>query len=168
MKKEELIELIKKNLSQREISKKLNVSQTNLRYWLNKFELKTNIKKFNECDDKKRCPKCKENKRLDEFYNRRNKEGNSVYCRKCSNEESRERARRFKVKCVEYKGGKCVECGYNKYLGALDFHHLDPSKKDFRLAAVKSHAFNDMIKKELDKCILVCANCHREIHGSLV
>ncbi len=168
MKKEKIIELINKNFSQREISKKLEVSQTNLRYWLNKFELKTNLKKYNENKDKRPCSKCKENKPLDEFYNRRNGIGNSVYCKKCSNEESRERARKFKIKCVEYKGGKCVKCGYDKYIGALDFHHINPKEKEFRLAAVKSHAFNDLIKKELDKCILVCSNCHREIHGSLV
>jgi len=168
MKKEKIIELINKNFSQREIADNLNVSQTNLRYWLNKFELKTNLKKYNENRDKRICSKCKEDKRLDEFYSRRNGEGNSVYCKKCSNEESRERARRFKIKCVEYKGGKCEKCGYKKYIGALQFHHLDPSKKDFGLAAVKTHSFNDKIKLELDKCILVCANCHFEIHGSLV
>lgn len=168
MKKEKLVELINKNLSQRKISEILNVSQTNLRYWLNKFELKTNIKQYNECSDKKKCPKCKENKRLDEFYSRRNRKGNSVYCKTCSNSESRERFKNFKIKCVDYKGGKCERCGYNKYIGALDFHHLDPSQKDFGIAKVKLHSFDDKVKRELDKCILVCSNCHREIHGSLV
>ncbi len=168
MEKEKIIELIDKNLSQREIANSLNVSQTNLRHWLTKFGLKTNLKKFNKQHDKKKCSRCKQEKYLSDFYNRRNGVGNYVYCKVCSNEESKERARQFKVKCVDYKGGKCEKCGYNKYIGALDFHHLDPNEKDFGIGTVRSHAFDDKIKKELDKCILVCSNCHREIHGLLV
>jgi predicted HNH restriction endonuclease len=68
---------------------------------------------------------------------------------------------------VEYKGGSCVKCGYKKCIGALEFHHIDPSKKDFTLSHLKSSKFDDKIKNELDKCILVCANCHREIHEEL-
>ena len=64
---------------------------------------------------------------------------------------------------VEYKGGKCERCGYNKCIGALEFHHLDPSTKSFSLTG---NTFGiERQKKEADKCILVCANCHREIHN---
>lgn len=73
--------------------------------------------------------------------------------------------KRTKIKLVEYKGGKCERCGYNKCLGALDFHHLDPNEKDFGIGGV-TKSF-DKMKKEVDKCILVCANCHREIHEEL-
>lgn len=66
---------------------------------------------------------------------------------------------------VEYKGGKCEKCEYNKCIEALEFHHLDPSKKDF---TISSHSYSfERMKQEADKCILVCANCHREIHSSL-
>ncbi len=159
---EKLKELIKNNLTQREIAYELNTSQTNVRYWLKKYKLKTIT------SENKICPKCKKNKLLSEFYIRRGKEGGSVYCILCSNLESSERARRFKEKCVIYKGGKCEICEYNKYIGALQFHHLNPKEKDFALSSVKSHSFNETIKKELDKCKLVCANCHSEIHGSMV
>ena len=73
--------------------------------------------------------------------------------------------KRVKIKLIEYKGGKCVKCGYSKYLGALQFHHLNPQEKDFSLSRVRSLNFNEKIKQELDKCILVCSNCHFEIHG---
>lgn len=63
---------------------------------------------------------------------------------------------------IKYKGGKCEKCGYNKCIEALDFHHLDPSQKEFGLSS-NSYSLEKM-KKEADKCILVCANCHREIH----
>ena len=69
---------------------------------------------------------------------------------------------------VDYKGGCCLICGYNKYMGALEFHHLNPKEKDFNLSHMKKYTFDDRIKNELDKCILVCSNCHREIHGKVV
>ena len=67
----------------------------------------------------------------------------------------------------EYKGGKCVVCGYNKYIGALDFPHLDPEHKEVNIAK-GSHLGFENIKLELDKCILICSNCHREFHGGLI
>jgi 5-methylcytosine-specific restriction endonuclease McrA len=68
--------------------------------------------------------------------------------------------------CIEYKGGKCEKCGYDKYDGALEFHHLDPSKKDFAISKKKAR-YIDKLKPELDKCILLCSNCHRELHGGI-
>ena len=68
------------------------------------------------------------------------------------------------MQCIEYKGGKCENCGYNKYEGALEFHHIDVSKKDFSISRAKLTSFSDDVKLELDKCRLLCANCHREEH----
>lgn len=71
-----------------------------------------------------------------------------------------------KQKCVDYKGGKCQKCGYNKCIEALEFHHLDPSQKDFSIA--KAHSWKmEKLLPELDKCMLLCANCHRELHQEL-
>ena len=67
-----------------------------------------------------------------------------------------------KRKLIEYKGGKCEVCGYDKCVSALSFHHKDPKEKDFNISA-KSYSY-ERLKKEVDKCILVCANCHTEIH----
>lgn len=72
---------------------------------------------------------------------------------------------RVKTKLVEYKGGKCQCCGYNRCIRALEFHHLDPSQKDFTISG-KSKSF-ETLKKEADKCILVCSNCHKEIHAGI-
>jgi len=73
--------------------------------------------------------------------------------------------KRAKIKLVEYKGGKCKKCGYNKCVDALEFHHLDPNEKDFTIAG-KSYSF-ERLKSEADKCIMVCSNCHKEIHYEL-
>lgn len=70
---------------------------------------------------------------------------------------------RTKQKLVEYKGGKCQICGYNKPIwSAYDFHHRDPSKKDFSLSG-KSWSF-EKLKNEVDKCDVLCKICHAEVH----
>lgn len=75
------------------------------------------------------------------------------------------RRRKVKQMAVEYKGGACQKCGYNSCVDALDFHHINESEKEFGIAN-KGHCWGwDKIKKELDKCILLCANCHREEHS---
>ena len=77
------------------------------------------------------------------------------------------RRRKLKSMVVEYKGGKCIICGYKKYTGAFDLHHLDRSKKEFGLSMRGLTRSWEKTKAEADKCILVCANCHREIHGGI-
>ena len=77
----------------------------------------------------------------------------------------RDSRQRLKAKLVEYKGGKCEICGYSKCIDALDFHHLNPEEKQFNLSSAKVSF--EKAKKEVDKCILVCANCHREIHYTI-
>lgn len=67
----------------------------------------------------------------------------------------------------EYKGGKCMICGYNRCLEALDFHHRDPREKDFGLSDKGITRSWEKTKKEVDKCVLICANCHREIHAGI-
>lgn len=92
------------------------------------------------------------------------------YCsRKCQKTGSvKARRQALKKMALEYKGNKCKICGYDKCLQALEFHHLDPNEKDFGIAA-KGHTRSwESIKKELDKCILVCSNCHMEIHYNII
>jgi len=79
-----------------------------------------------------------------------------------------ERQRKYKQQAVDYKGGKCQNCGYSKYLGALEFHHLDPTQKDFEMSKFTKSPLGDFAKEELNKCILLCANCHREAHETKV
>ena len=96
---------------------------------------------------------------LKEFIFRRHKAMTIDLCSACV---SKRRRRTIKIKAVEYKGGKCQKCGYNKCVGAMDFHHLDPREKDFTISANAGRW--EKIKRELDKCILLCKNCHAEYH----
>jgi hypothetical protein len=67
-----------------------------------------------------------------------------------------------KIELVQYKGEKCEKCGYSKCIEALEFHHIDPTQKDFN---VSSHSYSSKrMTSEVDKCLLLCSNCHREIH----
>lgn len=75
--------------------------------------------------------------------------------------------RRTKRKAIQYKGGECFICGYSKCVRGLDFHHLNPEEKEF-LISHKNIKSWDRLKKELDKCILVCCRCHAEIHSNLI
>src|SRR5437868_5782418 len=79
----------------------------------------------------------------------------------------KQRRTRLKEMAVKMKGGKCEICGYNKYLGALDFHHIDQSTKKFDLTVTELTKSWEVIKEEVEKCMLVCSNCHREIHGGI-
>jgi len=73
--------------------------------------------------------------------------------------------RRRKQKLLEYKGGRCILCGYDKPIpGAYSFHHRDASKKDFAIARSGHCTSWEKIKKEVDKCDLLCRNCHAEVH----
>jgi hypothetical protein len=76
--------------------------------------------------------------------------------------------KRNKERIVLSMGGKCQCCNYNKCNEALEMHHLDPSKKDFSFGAIRANPSSWLkIVEELKKCILLCANCHREIHAGI-
>ena len=70
----------------------------------------------------KKCSKCNIIKSIEHFYKKRNSHYSE--CKICHNKRSGERMRLIKQQCVDYKGGKCQHCGYNTYIGALDFHHI--------------------------------------------
>lgn len=130
------------------------------------YKDKKNNRKLHIVDDlTKKCPKCNIVKTKDCFYIKQKGTNNlSPYCKNCTAIQCKERTDKFKQDCVNYLGGKCKSCGYDKCIAALEFHHLDPSKKEFNISYTKWHKFDERILNELNKCILLCANCHRELH----
>lgn len=85
-------------------------------------------------------------------------------CRKCAIKAGVDKRRRkLKVMAIEHNGGKCQHCGYNKCIAALEFHHRNPTQKDFGLSNGNTYSW-EKIKNEIEKCDLLCANCHRELH----
>lgn len=160
MEKTILLSLIEQNLSTWQIASELNTTQTNIRYWLKKYDLKT-IRSLNKETLCKLCPKCNLSKPRTCFYFSK-KSGS--YCKDCIVKSNLYRQRITKELAVEYKGGCCSNCGYNKCIAALDFHHLNPSGKDRRYFNMRG-GLSDNLKTELDKCVLLCSNCHREAHS---
>jgi hypothetical protein len=80
-------------------------------------------------------------------------------------QKQKERALKRKKELIELKGGKCSICGYNKNYAAIEFHHLDPSVKEFVLdSRMLSNTTSEKILKEIEKCIIICSNCHKELH----
>lgn len=76
---------------------------------------------------------------------------------------------RTKERMVQSMGGSCRVCGYFKCHDALDFHHLDPTKKDLALGGMRANPASwEKIVQELRKCILLCATCHREHHAGVL
>lgn len=140
-----------KHLSIRAIAREIGISYTTVKYWLDKYSLKTSRPPK---ETNKICRLC-DKKISDNLKNR-------FRCHSCNTKIRRVRAKQAAIK---YLGGECKKCGYNKHPAAMDFHHRDVSDKDFNIGAAANKKW-EVIKKELDKCDLLCANCHREEHSN--
>lgn len=118
------------------------------------------------------CLGCEIDKPLTDYYVQVKKGANGkrwnyrdTRCRDCRTLEHAARRRSIKKQAIEYLGGHCVKCGYAEdFPEVYDFHHVDPSTKDYDI--FKSVKAFEVIKPELDKCILLCANCHRKEHAN--
>lgn len=100
------------------------------------------------------CPICNQEKNI-----------NHDVCGECKQKHIRKKYRDKKEKAVQMLGGKCSQCGYNKNNAALDFHHVNPEEKETTWYGMRSKEW-EFIEQELKKCILLCSNCHRELHNS--
>lgn len=77
------------------------------------------------------------------------------------------RRRVLKLRAIQLMGGRCMICQYDRHQGVLEFHHVDASTKSFGISAGGFSRSWASIREELKKCILVCANCHREVELGL-
>jgi predicted transcriptional regulator len=168
MNKDILQGLVDLNFSQREIAIHLNFSQSNVKYWLKKLNIKTNKSRYNKKElTEKYCPKCKNIKSIDEFYRSNTRKNGNSHCKKCSNQLTTERQINMKIRMIEYKGGECNSCRLkleNSHYSVFDFHHIDSNNKDINFKHIKSQNWNK-IKFEIDKCELLGSNCHRIKHA---
>jgi hypothetical protein len=93
-------------------------------------------------------------------------EGRGHYrCKRCRSEAVSKRRRVIKRRLVDEAGGACVLCGYGRWVGALQFHHLDPSLKKFQIGQWGHSRSFARCRAEARKCVLLCANCHAEVEG---
>ena len=153
--------------SRQELSEQLGCTFEQVTYLLKKFGVRKNQRHSYLNRGRKRCPSCMEEKDLSEFYKRKDSSPGS-WCKQCMNNQAVVRQRKHKKIAVQYKGGSCLACGFSRYAGALDFHHLDPKRKDTGIAKLARSPLTDKVRQELDKCVLLCANCHRMVHGNVI
>jgi len=151
--KEKLEELISQGYSNIKIGELLNIHRTTVPKWIKKYGI--DDLRNGHCGDKIFNDKCKLCGK-DINYN----PSNRSCCPTCV---TRIRRYRLKKKAVEYKGNKCEICGFDESLAAMEFHHSSENK-DFEISDM-NHKSWDFIKPELDKCVLICSNCHRQIHS---
>jgi hypothetical protein len=171
MDKDLLVSYVEQGLSIYTIGKKFNKAPTTIRYWLKKYELKTKNKSFkdgyhisNKLDkDNQFCSCCKIKLNASNAYFRKNKQIYHPKCKNCLSKETKDSRKNNKERAIEYKGGCCSRCGYNKNIASLEFHHLNPLEKEITPSKLINRKW-EILKKEIDKCVLLCSNCHKEEH----
>jgi hypothetical protein len=120
-------------------------------------------------DTTKKCTKCLQTLDITEFYSNgyqpvTNNKKYKSQCKKCF--DSLKKSRLSNLKLEVFGELTCKICGYNKCEKALEFHHINPEEKEYKISDLKSES-EIVIKQELQKCIILCANCHREVHHGL-
>jgi len=155
MEKKVLNDLINSGLTHKEIANKVGCSQTNVRYYIKKYNIKKGycIVCNNQLqgNQRKYCS--------DQCKGRIYKENANIY------ENQKKRAIERKIKLINMCGGECSVCGYKKNIAALHFHHILPDTKLFQLDSRKcANSKWSTLLTEVKKCSLLCANCHAELH----
>ncbi len=159
--------MIEDGLSLHEMARQLGRNRSSVRHWLIKNELwplksgerRAEARRAREQGLKRVELECRHHGRTEFIL-----EGRGAYrCCQCRREAVIRWRRRAKLRLVAEAGGRCQMCGYDEFSGALQFHHLDPSKKGFGLAMRGLTRSIEKLRKEAAKCVLLCANCHAKV-----
>lgn len=161
MEKDLLIISVESGSTLKQISKDFNTSQSNVRYWLKKFNLKLKRgargKKPKDFSFPRKC-NCGETD-PNKFYGNK-----TTVCSKCHCQQTLLKGQENRIYILSKLGNKCLNCGFDKWKSSLDVHHLDPSQKDIAFQSIRYWA-RERIDKEIVKCILLCKNCHNAHHS---
>lgn len=175
--KEKIFDLFDKGYTYNKISNELNCSKGTISYHLKNLvderknkkktlikEIELDLPKDRETFNYKYSQLLTHSERRYFYNNYYKKENKGTSKGNIPNEYYKNKRFEIKKFLVEFKGGKCEICGYSKSLRALQFHHTNPKEKDFNVGGVIK--INDEVIREINKCILVCSNCHSEIHDN--
>lgn len=163
--------LVDQGATLREISGQLGVSISTVRNWIRRYGLQSPMRmRRREVDRliangvttiRRKCRRHGEAEFAIVGSERR------LRCKKCRSEAVSHRRRKVKELLVAEAGGRCVLCGYDRCLAALEFHHLDPEEKSFGIAMRGVTRAIAEAREEVRKCILVCGNCHAELEAGV-
>jgi transposase len=170
--REQLEALVEAGLSIAEIAAAVGRSKATVRHWLPKHGLQTKRSAGRRADPAARSGKqsglltvtmhCRHHGETEFII-----EGRGYYrCKRCRVERVSRRRRKVKSLLVAEAGGRCAICGYDRYLGALEFHHLDPAEKRLALSYNAALAI-ETLRSEAAKCVLLCSNCHAEVEAGV-
>jgi transposase len=166
--RERLEDLVQHGMTTRDMATELGCSQVTVRYWLGKHGLRTlhserraAVRAARHAGERTMQRTCQQHGETEfvidytGFYR----------CKRCRAERVAKRRRRLKELLVREAGGRCCMCGYDRYVGALEFHHLDPSEKKLPISSYGTTLSLERLRAEAEKCVLVCSNCHAEIEA---
>lgn len=164
--REELESLVAQAYTVEQIAQQLGLGGTTVRYWLKRHGLSTARMIAPDPEDRpleilRRC------RTHGVTVHVLAAQGKRYRCKRCRIEAVSARRRRVKLALVEEAGGACRLCGYDRYPGALQFHHVDRADKSFAIADRGVARSIERARAEARKCILVCANCHAELEGGI-
>jgi len=156
-----------------EIAREVERSSATVRHWLNRYELRTTTREKWRGENSTRAAKdagqvivkreCRHHGLTDFWL-----EGRGYYrCKRCRCDAVVRRRRKVKQVLVEDAGGGCALCGYDRCVGALHFHHVDPASKAFHLSEQGVTRSLAVARAEAAKCVLLCSNCHAEVEAGL-
>jgi hypothetical protein len=161
--------LVERGRTIQEMADELERGTNSIRHWLKKYGLSTARARCNPplSKDPNR-PRYATRKCLKHGPAKFILENRGYYrCMTCHSERVASWRRRAKRKLAEEAGGRCALCGYDSYMGALQFHHLDRSTKSFQLSLRGITCSIEKLRAEAAKCVLLCANCHAEVEGGV-
>ena len=168
--RETLATLVDEDLSTREIAERLGLSQSTVRHWLRKHGLRThrahreNSRGLRGVHPDRAVMNCARHGATEFWLEPRGR----YRCLRCRCEAVSRRRRRVKEILVADAGGCCSICGYDRYVGALQFHHRDGELKEFGLGNRGLTRSLAAARAEASKCVLLCANCHSEVEAGIV
>jgi transposase/transcription elongation factor Elf1 len=163
---EHLRALVEEGASIQRMGEEFGAGRSTIRYWLRKLGLETD----RSVRLRETGAACREGRRRIYLWCPRH--GHTAFyarpdggfrCGRCNSDAVSKRRRALKKAVVEEAGGRCVLCGFDEHLAALQFHHLDPSTKSFHLSEGGWTRSIENVRAEAEKCVLLCANCHAQV-----
>lgn len=166
----QLVDLVAKGASMREIAGELDAGYSTIRYWLGKLGLETHrMVRRRETDAAREAGRRRTYLRCPihghTAFFRRSEGG--YRCARCNSAGVSKHRRAVKRQLVAEAGGRCTVCGFKDHPAALQFHHLDPATKEFHLAHQGQTRSIARMREEAKKCVLLCANCHAMVEAGV-
>ena len=156
-----------------EIAQEVELSASTVRYWMMRYDIRTRHRRGRQQGQKTRDARdagiavlklhCVHHGESEFII-----EGRGYYrCKRCRADSVARRRRKVKAILVEEAGGSCCICGYDRYVGALEFHHVDPREKRLEMSRNGVTLSLAAMRAEAQKCVLLCSNCHAEVENGM-